>query len=108
MLAARSCPTVKLKRRRPNGRTVGRSDGRTAGPNPRPKILRRLAIRERLGVRDHVAQIRERRVARPARREMRFERRALGRVELAVDVFRKPVHPSVVHRSKCLRSAIRA
>ena len=77
-------------------------------PDAGPEILCRRSIRERLCPRDHVAQIRERGVAVPAGRQVRFERGALGGVELAVDVLRQPIGPEIVHRSKCLRSAIRA
>ena len=58
--------------------------------------------------RDHLTQLCECRIARPAGREVRLERDALFVVELAVEILRQPVRPLIVHRSKCLRSAIRA
>src|SRR6185436_18871189 len=80
--------------------------------NPRvdadPQVLCRRCVRQRLRPRDYLAQLAERRVALPAGREVRFEGGLLGAVEFAVDVFRKPTSPLIVHRSKCLRSAIRA
>src|SRR5206468_3471180 len=66
------------------------------------------ATMPRLRLRNHALQLTQRREAYAARREMRIERSALGAVELAVEILREPVHPDVVHRSKCLRSAIRA
>src|SRR2546427_608996 len=76
--------------------------------NVRPQVSRRGAVFKRLRARDHLTQLRERRVARPAGREVRLERDALFVVELAVEILRQPVRPLIVHRSKCLRSAIRA
>src|SRR6266566_1882743 len=76
--------------------------------NVRPQVSRRGAVFKRLRARDHLTQLRERRVARPAGRKVRLERDARFVVELAVDVRRQPVRPLIVHRSKCLRSAIRA
>src|SRR5437899_1151485 len=76
--------------------------------NARPQILVRLAVLERLRLRNHALQLTQRREACAARREMRIERSALGAVELAVEILREPVRPDVIHRSKCLRSAIRA
>jgi hypothetical protein len=43
------------------------------------------------------AQIRDRRDAFAARGEMRLERRALGRRQLVVDVFREAIGPDVSH-----------
>src|SRR5438034_3829665 len=76
--------------------------------NARPQILIRLTVLERLRPRNHALQLTQRREARAARRQMRIERSALGVVELAVEMLREPVRPDVVHRSKCLRSAMRA
>ncbi len=54
------------------------------------------------------ARLLERGAAVRAGREMRLEGGALARGEPAVHVFRQPVSPLVVHRSRYLRSAIRA
>src|SRR5207247_1253105 len=72
----------------------GNSPGRTAAGRVsaylsfylRPEIRLGLTIRESLRARDHLAQLAECRVAVPARREMCLEARALGRVELAVEI----------------------
>src|SRR3989449_10201621 len=76
--------------------------------DPRPQIGRRWRVFEPLRARDYLAQLAEHRVAATAGRKVGFDRGALRAVELAVDVFRKSVRPLIVHRSKCLRSAIRA